>query len=45
MQLKLFKKKIIQKTTEGTDDPIRNIITNKITKVLKSSPKSNLKLV
>ena len=39
MQLKLCKKKVIQKKAEATGDLIGNIITNKITKFQKNHKK------
>ena len=35
-------KRVIQKTTEATDNLIRNKIADKITRVSKTSPKNNL---
>ena len=42
---KTVSKRAIEKTAEATDDLIGNKITNKITKVTKSSPQNNSEVV
>ena len=41
MQLKLLKKRVIQKIGKATDDLIDNKIADKVTKVLKSLPQNS----
>ena len=45
MHLKLFQKRVIQKTAEATGDLIGNKIANRITKVAKNSQQNNSETV